>query len=254
MKPGCGRAYYFALNVGMNGLRIFAIGTAGLFLVFSIVLYTTVASIIAAGFMLVAIIGGFLITPKKEYRSLWMPAIVTEAEALPILIYDGTPINAPYPQLLTFRAETRLFPMLFFVTIVPIVILIWAMQFPLGLSAAHSTSQWALLYFSEFSTIFVSALITAWIRERWLVRHGMFGLAALHRSRQTAKVYRFEYRRSDGTYGGNSYLWRRWYPRENSNVTPVLQDPREHDRAVAATQMVFHRFRLVDRRHLQPGG
>lgn len=229
----------------MRPAKIFLMGVGALLALVFIVTNFRVALLTFAVAVSALVITGFAL-PNPGLFSFLLPAI--HDENLSELTAD---IKAqPYPQLFVFRAETR---NLFLLLISPL--------YSLGLAAfvlARFDLKWAGTFeweafpgafikpFAGVLTSLAVLLAWTWAAERKLLLRGAMRLGIIH-SQMGDGEWSYEYFDAAGErMGGTAFPWNRL----THHITPVFVDQRVGERSKPGFAFLFHKFTLVESRHL----
>ena len=207
--------------------------------------YTQAALLCFAAAVLFQVVAGFLLR-CANLRPLYLPALVDFAwdEVAP-----GVKPQ-PYPQLFVFRTEIC---RLWLLIISPLYSLALAVFVLLRLDVRWAgTFEWDV-FPGPFLGCFVGMLTGLavlsgwfWASERWLLRRGIARLGVVHA--QLADNRRtYEYCDLQGERRGGTAAV---YGQVTSPVTPVFVDSHVPDRSKPGFGFLFHRFVVVDSKHL----
>jgi len=229
----------------MTATRTLLIGTAGLVAVF---LLSANLMLVTGLFALAAfsvIVGGFILQPKGEVISFPLPAFHT-AEA-GNLKADGTAVAESFPQLLTFQLRTRNWWLLLLATLLCLVYCGWCINI-----TRNILDDLLVIYLFLFGAPTIVLLATAWWKERRLLRIGNVVLGMAWRN--LGGGWRYEFRLSNGEIHGGFCGRRFWTRGFADNVTPVFLSPTNPEFSKPGFDFAFHKFALIDRRHLPAQG
>lgn len=222
-------------------MRILLIGTAGLVAVFLISANLMLVTGLLALAAFAAILGGFILQPKGEFISFPLHGFDSSEALVPKA--GGASIAEAFPQLLTFRVRTRNWWLLLVATFLCLVYCGWC--------ARNITKSFLddpiVIYFFLITTPLVLVYVVAWWKERRLLHIGkaILGFASISYGR-----WRYEFRMENGETRGGSCKIMFWNKNFPDNVTPVLLDPKNPDFSKPGLDFAFHKFVLIDRRHL----
>jgi hypothetical protein len=225
------------------------IGFAALIVLFTAITFPAYASILILTLILAVVLAGWVLRPAGNYLNLSLAAVSGEG----ILRYDGEAVGESYPQLLLFRVMLRRLYLIALPILAPLGMLMWILN--RGPASAINTA-WdspVILYVVGYGFLPIVIISIGWLRERWLISHGLvvLGIISPVGNLTDRPQFRYEFIAPDGARYGGMYGGR-WYSRKNSlsNFTPVLVDPANPERHLPVTALLFHQFKLVERRHL----
>ena len=226
----------------MSPIRILLIGAAALVAVFLL----TANLMLVTGFFTLAcfaaIVGGFVLQPKGELICFTLPAFDDPKAA--ILKADGIPIAETFPQILTFQLRTRNWWLLLLTTFFCLLYCGWCIQ---NLSR-NPLDSLPVAYFFLFGAPTVLLLAGAWWKERRLLQIGHAALGVAHQG--FGGGWRYEFRLDNGETRGGFCRRRFWNWNFADNVTPILLSPKNPDFSKPGFDFAFHKFALIDRRHM----
>lgn len=225
----------------MAAPRTLLIGTAGLVAVLLLTANLMIATGLLALASFAAIVGGFVLQPKGEFISFPLPAFHNPEAA--ILKADGTPIAEAFPQMLMFRLRTRNWSLLLLATFLCLVYCGWCLR-----NIAHDfLDDLPVIYFFIVGAPNVLLFATAWWKERRLLHAGR---AVLGVARESYGQWRYEFRLDNGETRGGFCPIRFWNRSFADNVTPIFLNPKNPDVSKPGFDFAFHKFSLIDRRHM----
>lgn len=224
----------------MKSWQILIVGLMALMAVLSLNAYERFLAGIAAIFIVAAVITGFCIPPKSEVVYVWLTYYardLSEPEMLNIT-----------KQALAVRVELARLWLLFVPTFIAVAFLLASIargttwKFSI-IQSSEVAGVW-FLYLLRFFVFAVSAMLTAWLLERWILRDAEGSLVKSVTPYSATRVYSFV--DSAGEYhGGESSLFAR--PRERE-LRDVVFYRREYPRFNKLSWgFVFHRFAVIGR-------
>lgn len=226
----------------MNLFLVGVLGVVAVFEFFLLLFFPAIAMESFAAVLLLAIAAGFAVRGQGWFL-LELPAGARSG----VQVMPGV-VTASYPQTCLFRIELRNLSLLFAATAYGLFLLI------VGLAGKEST------FFSYNVPIVVGFGLAAyaavgslvWLKERRLVRLRKVTLGLVHPPPPGTLTPQYGYQFFDlsGERRGGMVVLRRLLMSGPQLLTPVFFDPKFPDYNKAGFSFLFHRFVVVDARHL----
>jgi len=146
--------------------------------------------------------------------------------------------------LLSFELRTRNWWLLLLATLSCLAYCAWCVR-----NITHSfLDDPVIIYFFLLGAPIVLLLARAWWKERRLLHSGeaVLGVAG----QNFAGGWRYEFRLDNGETRGGFCRKQFWNRNFHDNVTPVFLIPNNPDFSKPGFDFAFHKFRLIDRRHM----
>lgn len=226
----------------MKFVWIMLLGCAAVF-EFCLLLYApNLAIAIFAALLLAMVLAGFCIRGDDSF-----------VVGLPALPVGGIPFmegmtSAVYPQAFLFRVEIRNLYLLFAVAFYGLFLLVIA----LAGKQESIFSYYAPIGFGLALAAISIGTAVAWLKERRLVRLRQVALGSVRDPSGTSSAQSFTYQFWDttGERRGNQVLVQPALMSKPEPLTPVFFDAADPDFNKAGFSFVFHRFVIVDSRHV----
>lgn len=226
----------------MNTARILLLGFAVVIEFFLLIYAPNVAIGIFAVVLLGMVLVGFCIRVDDSFV-IGLPPIPTSG----IPLMEGM-TSAAYPQAFLFRIELRNLYLLFAIAFYGLFLLVIA----LAQKQESIFSYYAPIGYGLGLGAASIATAVTWLKERRLVRLRQVTLGSVAPPAGVASSQSFTYQFWDtnGERRGNQVLTRPALMSKPEPVTPVFFDPADPDYSKAGFSFVFHKFVVVDSRHV----
>ena len=226
----------------MRALRIALSGFGVLALLLCVVTWPYPSAFALGVAILLFVSAGFLVRPHPAFV-LSLPAF-EPGEPLPIL--SGASLAEQFPQGLVFTVAVRLLWLLAVGIVLSMVFGSWAfIQIQAGHRDLFGESN-PMFQAGIFIVALTATMAVVWLRERILLRTGTVALGAVYRQ---GDYFMYEYFDVNGERHGGLAL-PAWASFGISNVTLVFFRPASPEDSKPGFEFLFHKFRLVDKRHL----
>jgi hypothetical protein len=200
-----------------------------------------IAYAIASGILFIGFAAGFLLQPKSEFCSMFLPAM--EMEYSPIL--DGNELGESFPQVITFRIEVVNLAFLGFLGFIPIAVILWVASGN-DISPGSGFPPTNVVLVPIFLFLHPLSLIGTWLRERYLLHRGKAYWALFRPSRNH---YSYEFFDDHGDrWGGVEHSMFK-SPNELDDIALAVARTDDLDESKLSFSFRFHRFIVIDRRH-----
>ncbi len=204
-----------------------------------------VAAVVFAGVLIAPILGGFLI-PVQRYTALYVPPFRGSGGVLMPNLQAQ-----PYPQVCAFHTGVRNLWLLLIPAMLAIVVsgLIFTSSQDQPADTGGGGFEWVGGIWWLVPVLFWGAamLATEWVRERWLLLKGVARLGVLVSGAGRELSYWFYDEKGDRLGGIAPH---------HAGVTivspyiPIFCNPKKSERHRAGFAFLFHRFVVVDSKHL----
>ncbi len=228
--------------VRMKSTWILLLGCAAIVEFFLLIWLPDIAISAFAAVLLATVVAGFCLRGPESF--------VVGLPAMPVagLQFMSGMTSATYPQAFLFRIELRNLYLLFAVTFYAIALVVVVLT-------GHRDfifSFYAPISYGLVLGAAAGGLALLWVRERRLVRlrHVTLGNVRSASGSSGSLSFTYEFWDLHGDRRGNSVQLRPGLMSRPEPVTPVFFDPSDPDFNKAGFSFVFHRFVVVDSRHL----
>lgn len=208
--------------------------------VLSLTAYERFLAGVAATFIVAAVITGFCIPPRSEVVYVWLTDYARDPADREILNITK--------QALAVRTELARLWLLFVPTFIAVAFLLVSITrraiWNFSLFESIEVHGVWLAYLLRFFVFAVSAMLTAWLLERWILRDAEGSLVQVVTAYSAGRAYSFV--DSAGAYhGGESFLFARPSERELRDVVFYRREQPRFNKL--AWGFVFHRFAIIGR-------